>query len=63
MLSETVEDVRLDVPIECRDGAFAQFNYFPPELVRAAGKLGIGIELSSYAASDQDDEDNGDSSA
>ena len=48
---ETVEDMRLDFPLSLRighDGAAAQFDYFPPELVTRAGALGLGIEISLY---------------
>jgi hypothetical protein len=37
-----------DVPVQC--------DYFPPELVLLAGRLGLGIELSQYPP-DEDDED------
>jgi hypothetical protein len=44
-----VTDMRLDFGYYCRDVA-AQFDYLPPDLLARAGKLGIGIELSLYAA-------------
>ncbi len=47
-----VEDIWLAFAIELRigrDNVVAQCDYFPPDLVRAAGILGIGIELSTYA--------------
>src|SRR6185295_4997963 len=44
-----VTDVRLDFGYYRRDVA-AQCDYLPPELLARAGKLGIGIELSLYAA-------------
>jgi hypothetical protein len=43
-----VEDLRLDFGISRKD-MFAQYSYFPPELVRLAGALGIGMELSIYS--------------
>lgn len=46
-----VEDLRLDFAIELRIGqaeVVAQFDYFPPELVRLAGALGLGLEMSLY---------------
>jgi hypothetical protein len=46
----SVEDVRLDFGIERRE-IFSQCDYFSPELLFIAGKLGIGIELSQYPAS------------
>lgn len=48
-----VEDVRLDFPIEKRD-VLAQSEYFPPELVRAAGRAGIGLELSIYLCTEDE---------
>ena len=51
---ETVEDMRLDFPIELRvdrNGVAIQCDYLPPELLKAAGGLGIGIELSTYPPS------------
>jgi hypothetical protein len=46
-----VEDIRLDFPLDLRidrEHVFAQFDYFPPELVSLAGALGCGLELSIY---------------
>lgn len=44
-----VTDMRLDFGYYHRD-VVAQFDYLPPDLIARAGKLGIGIELSLYAA-------------
>ena len=44
----SVEIATLDFGISQRDVA-AQFDYFQPELVRIAGKLGLGLELSQYS--------------
>jgi hypothetical protein len=55
---EGIEDMRLDFPIELRIGrsnVVAQFDYFPPELLKLAGDLGVGIELSTYPCSDEDE--------
>ncbi|XYH99534.1 hypothetical protein ACMHYB_07170 [Sorangium sp. So ce1128] len=49
-----VEDVRLDFPIEQRD-VLAQSEYFPPDLVRAAGRAGIGLELTIYLCTDDEE--------
>ncbi len=38
-----------DVPLQCHN--------FPPDLIRAAAGLGLGIELSLYAISEAADED------
>lgn len=43
-----VEKVYVDFGIARQDVA-AQFAYLPTELIRIAGKLGLGIELSYYA--------------
>ena len=40
-------DLRLDFGVS-RKKVFLQCNYLPPELLRAAGDLGIGIEISIY---------------
>ena len=37
----------LDFAVECRDEGF-QFRTFPPTLVRQAGSMGLGLELSLY---------------
>ncbi len=40
--------MRLDFPIELRidrEHTFAQFDYFPPELLALAGALGCGLDL------------------
>ena len=42
-----VEEVTLDFGVERRDVA-VQCDFLPPELVRLAGSLGLGIELSQY---------------
>ncbi|MFZ2490148.1 MAG: hypothetical protein WA208_01555 [Thermoanaerobaculia bacterium] len=42
-----VEELTLDFGIAERDVG-AQFDYFPPELITAAGSHGIGIEISRY---------------
>ena len=44
-----VEELTLDFGVTDRAVA-AQFDYFPPELISAAGSLGIGIEISRYHA-------------
>jgi hypothetical protein len=46
-----VEDVTLDFGVARRDVA-VQCDRLPPELVRVAGELGLGIELSQYPPSD-----------
>jgi hypothetical protein len=44
-----VETITLDFGVADRPVA-AQFDYFPPELITAAGSLGIGLEISRYHA-------------
>ena len=44
-----VEQLTLDFGVTDRAVA-AQFDYFPPDLIAAAGSLGIGIEVSRYHA-------------
>ena len=40
---------------QLQDGAFMQSDYLPLNLLYIAGKLGIGIELSHYAVSEDHD--------
>ena len=42
-----LEDLRLDFGVSRQNG-FLQCSYLPPELLRLAGKLNIGIEISIY---------------
>ena len=42
-----VEEVAIDFAIELRDTAIHS-DYLTPELIKIAGKAGIGIELSHY---------------
>jgi hypothetical protein len=43
-----VERVTLDFGIARRDEVAVQYDHLPAELVRLAGSLGLGIELSHY---------------
>jgi hypothetical protein len=49
-----VDDLRLDFPYWCRldNTCFMQSDYLPAALLLAAGRLGIGIELSLYSRTD-----------
>ena len=38
-----------------RGSGFLQCNYFPPELLRLAGALNVGIEISTYGEVQADD--------
>lgn len=53
-----VDDARLDFGVFCRmsNDMVAHFDYFPPELLRLAGELELGIEISLYSVSDEDAE-------
>ena len=42
-----LEDIRLDFGVSRKNG-FLQCNYLPPELLKLAGALKIGIEISIY---------------
>jgi hypothetical protein len=42
-----VEWATLDFGVEARDVAIDS-HYLPPDLLRSAGQLGVGIEISSY---------------
>jgi hypothetical protein len=48
-----VEGVTLDFGVEWRDVA-VQCDHLPPDLVRLAGSLGLGIELSHYPISGEE---------
>lgn len=45
-----LEDWHFDLPYECQlnETRFVQTNFLPPKLLRLAGALEIGIELSLY---------------
>jgi hypothetical protein len=51
-----VESVVLDLGVERRDTA-VQCDGFPEELVRLAGGLGLGLELSQYPPMDTSEPD------
>ena len=56
-LLPSVQDVRLDFAVELRIGKSdiaAQSEFFPAALVEAAGRAGIGLELSIYPVSEED---------
>lgn len=44
----------LDFAINRRD-VFVQYDNFPPKLIRLAGNLNLGIELSQYPISEDDE--------
>ena len=53
-----VSDIRFDFPYYCRlnEQFFMQSDYLPPEFLKLAGELMIGIELSLYPLSDEEDD-------
>ena len=50
--AKTVQDARLDFGY-FRRPVVAQFDYLPPDLLKLAADLGIGIELSLYPLPDE----------
>jgi hypothetical protein len=50
-----VSDIRFDFPYYCRldEHIFMQSDYLPPEFLKIAGELKIGIELSLYPPTDE----------
>lgn len=48
-------EAALDFGIELKRD-FLNCDYLPPELLRLAGNLGIGIELSHYAPTEEEDQ-------
>lgn len=55
--SHPIDNWRFDLPYECRldDQTFSQFDYLPPKLIRLAGALDIGIELSLYWSASEEE--------
>ena len=51
--SRGVEAVCLDFGIACDSDRVAYFDSLPPELLRLAGQLDIGIELSRYITAER----------
>jgi hypothetical protein len=49
-----VQTATLDFAVEMRNVAINS-SYLPPHLLRCAGELGVGIELSSYPPATEDD--------
>jgi hypothetical protein len=54
MAYQGVDRANLDFGIRWRD-VLVQGDYFPPELLKLAGEIGLGIELSQYPPSDCDE--------
>lgn len=51
-----IEVMTVDFGIERRD-VIVQCDYLPPPLIRLAGELGIGIEISQYPTGNQEGSD------
>ena len=54
-----IDDWRFDLPYECKlnETRFTQYEYLPPKLIKMAGALEIGIELSLYWPSEEEETD------
>ena len=52
-----INEFQFDVPYSCRlnEQIFTQSDYLPAEFLKLVGELGIGIELSLYFPSDDDE--------
>jgi hypothetical protein len=50
LANHPVDDIRLDFPhtVRLSEEIAVQCDYFPPELIRLAGVLGIGLELTLF---------------
>lgn len=46
----------LDFGVSLREGYVAQFCYFPPQFVQLAADVGLGLEVSQYACSEDNTE-------
>ena len=55
--SGTVEDMRLDFPVGLRitENVLGQVEFLPPRLVERAGALGLGLEISIYPVSEEEE--------
>lgn len=58
MIADTpgVDYANLDFGVDYKYN-FVQSHYFPPELVKLAGELGISFEISLYTAGDDEEEE------
>lgn len=55
--SAHVDDIRFDFPYNLRinETFFTQSEYIPPSFLKIIGKLNIGIEMSLYPPSEEDE--------
>ncbi len=51
------DHVGLDFAVSIREGFFTLCSYLPPRLIQLAALAGIGIEISHYPCSDDDEGD------
>ena len=49
-----VESATLDFGVALNEGYVAQFAYLPPHFLKLAVDVGVGIEISHYACSDDE---------
>lgn len=56
--THTIDDIRFDLPYWSRleSGVIVQCDFLPPEFLKLAGELGIGIELSLYPRAEENSE-------
>jgi len=52
-----VENAALDFGVCIQEGFLAQYCYFPPNFIKLAAHSGVGLEVSQYARSDEDNEE------
>ncbi|MFZ6749354.1 hypothetical protein [Undibacterium sp. Ren11W] len=51
-----VQDADLDFGVSIYQGHYTQFSYLPPKLIQLAASAGIGLEVSHYGCSNEDEE-------
>ena len=57
--THNIDDWRFDIPYECQlnESTYVQCNYLSPKLLKKAAMLDIGIELSLYWPSEEEEEE------
>lgn len=51
-----VQNADLDFSVSIYEGNVTHFSYLPPKLIQLAASAGIGLEVSHYACSNEDEE-------
>lgn len=51
-----VQKAILDFGVALSEGYVAQFSYLPPKFIQLAASAGVGVEISHYACSSEDEE-------